>query len=97
MGVIDTDRLYRKGLYLEYFTVLYNVLEAIVSIIFGSIAGSIALIGFGLFRLLVQDNDASNVDTRCFQGFLNVGQLCICGFYKKIAVCRHGLPPIKSV
>ena len=48
MGVIDTDRLYRKGLYLEYFTVLYNVLEAIVSIIFGSIAGSIALIGFGL-------------------------------------------------
>ena len=48
MGVIDTNRLYRKGLRLEYFNVVYNVLEAIVSIIFGSIAGSIALIGFGL-------------------------------------------------
>lgn len=42
------DKLYKKGLYLEYFTVGYNILEAIVSIIFGSIANSIALIGFGL-------------------------------------------------
>jgi cation diffusion facilitator family transporter len=45
---IDIDSLYRKGLRLEYFTVGYNILEAIASIIFGSIAGSIALIGFGL-------------------------------------------------
>jgi cation diffusion facilitator family transporter len=44
----NVERLYRKGLRLEYFTVGYNVLEAIVSIVFGSIAGSIALIGFGL-------------------------------------------------
>ena len=44
----DTDRLYKKGLFLEYITVVYNVLEAIVSIVFGSIAGSVALIGFGL-------------------------------------------------
>ena len=42
------DRLYNKGLRLEYFTVSYNILEALASIIFGSIAGSIALIGFGL-------------------------------------------------
>lgn len=42
------DRLYKKGLRLEYFTVAYNILEALVSIVFGSIAGSIALIGFGL-------------------------------------------------
>jgi len=48
MGVMNADRLYRKGLRLEYFTVGYNVLEAIASIIFGSIANSIALIGFGL-------------------------------------------------
>jgi divalent metal cation (Fe/Co/Zn/Cd) transporter len=46
--MVDTERLYRKGLRLEYFTVAYNILEAIVSIVFGSIAGSIALIGFGL-------------------------------------------------
>jgi divalent metal cation (Fe/Co/Zn/Cd) transporter len=48
VGRNDTERLYRKGLFLEYFTVAYNVLEAIASIIFGGIAGSIALIGFGL-------------------------------------------------
>jgi len=45
---INTDRLYRKGLRLEYFTVGYNILEAIASIVFGGIANSIALIGFGL-------------------------------------------------
>jgi len=42
------ERLYKKGLFLEYFTVGYNVVEAAVSITFGHIANSIALIGFGL-------------------------------------------------
>ncbi|MEO0115021.1 MAG: cation transporter [candidate division WOR-3 bacterium] len=42
------DQLYKKGLHLEYFTVGYNAIEAIVSITVGSIANSIALIGFGL-------------------------------------------------
>ncbi|MEO0165543.1 MAG: hypothetical protein ABIL39_05340 [candidate division WOR-3 bacterium] len=42
------ERLYKKGLHLEYFTVGYNVIEAIVSITFGRIANSIALVGFGL-------------------------------------------------
>uniref|UniRef100_A0A7V0Z447 Cation efflux protein transmembrane domain-containing protein n=1 Tax=candidate division WOR-3 bacterium TaxID=2052148 RepID=A0A7V0Z447_UNCW3 len=42
------DKLYQKGLRLEYFTVGYNIMEAIVSIVFGGIANSIALIGFGL-------------------------------------------------
>ncbi len=45
---MDVARLYQKGLRLEYFTVAYNVLEAAVSIVFGTIANSIALIGFGL-------------------------------------------------
>ena len=39
---------YKKGLILEYVTVLYNIGEAVVSIIFGLIAGSPALFGFGL-------------------------------------------------
>jgi divalent metal cation (Fe/Co/Zn/Cd) transporter len=39
---------YRKGLVLEYITVGYNVLEAVLSILFGALAGSVALIGFGL-------------------------------------------------
>ncbi len=40
--------LYKKGLWLEYFTVGYNIVEAAVSIVFGSMANSIALVGFGL-------------------------------------------------
>ena len=48
MGLSNADRLYRKGLHLEYFTVGYNIVEAITSIVFGGIANSIALIGFGL-------------------------------------------------
>lgn len=47
-GKVNVDRLYKRGLRLEYFTVGYNILEAIASIVFGGIAGSIALIGFGL-------------------------------------------------
>jgi len=46
--ITNFDKLYKKGLYLEYFTVVYNILEAVASIVFGSIASSIALIGFGL-------------------------------------------------
>ena len=42
------DKLYKKGLHLEYFTVAYNIIEAVVSIVFGSIANSMALVGFGL-------------------------------------------------
>jgi len=41
-------RLYKKSLRLEYFTVGYNVLEGLASIAAGIIAGSIALVGFGL-------------------------------------------------
>ncbi len=40
--------LYKKGLLLEYFTVGYNVFEAIAAIGFGWLSGSIALVGFGL-------------------------------------------------
>jgi len=42
------SRLHKKALWLSYFTVGYNILEGIVSILAGSMAGSIALIGFGL-------------------------------------------------
>ncbi|MBI5604588.1 MAG: cation transporter [Deltaproteobacteria bacterium] len=40
--------LNKRALVLSYFTVGYNVLEGVVSILAGSLAGSIALIGFGL-------------------------------------------------
>jgi divalent metal cation (Fe/Co/Zn/Cd) transporter len=45
---IPQNELYKKGLYLEYFTVAYNIVEAVLSILFGSFAKSIALVGFGL-------------------------------------------------
>lgn len=49
---MGTARLYRKGLFLEYLTVAYNVFEAIASIILGGIVSSIALIGFGLDSII---------------------------------------------
>lgn len=42
------DKLYKKALFLGCFTVIYNIVEAALSILFGKIANSIALIGFGL-------------------------------------------------
>lgn len=38
----------RRGLRLEYLTLGYNVIEAVVSITAGLLAGSIALVGFGV-------------------------------------------------
>jgi divalent metal cation (Fe/Co/Zn/Cd) transporter len=40
--------LVRRGLLLNYATLGYNILEAIVAIVAGIMAGSIALLGFGL-------------------------------------------------
>jgi divalent metal cation (Fe/Co/Zn/Cd) transporter len=42
----------QKGLWFEYFTVGYNLLEAVVAVLLGLGAGSIALVGFGLDSLL---------------------------------------------
>jgi divalent metal cation (Fe/Co/Zn/Cd) transporter len=44
----QAEDLWRTALLLEYFTVAYNVAEAALSILFGMLAGSIALVGFGL-------------------------------------------------
>src|SRR5512137_1027960 len=44
----ETAILWHTALLLEYFTVAYNIAEAGLSILFGMVAGSIALIGFGL-------------------------------------------------
>jgi divalent metal cation (Fe/Co/Zn/Cd) transporter len=37
-----------RGVWLEWFTVGYNSLEGIVALMAGFLAGSIALVGFGL-------------------------------------------------
>lgn len=44
----ETENLWHTALLLEYFTVAYNIVEAVLSILFGMLGGSIALIGFGL-------------------------------------------------
>ena len=41
-----------RGLNLEYFTVTWSLLEALVALIAGAVAGSIALVGFGLDSLI---------------------------------------------
>jgi cation diffusion facilitator family transporter len=41
-------RLNRKALLLSYFTVAYNIVEGVLSVFAGALAGSIALVGFGL-------------------------------------------------
>ena len=40
--------LVRRGLRLNYITLAYNVIEAVVSLIAGWMAGSVALLGFGI-------------------------------------------------
>jgi divalent metal cation (Fe/Co/Zn/Cd) transporter len=59
------DKLYRKALALEYFTVVYNILEALFPIFFGSVAGSIALVGFGLDSIV-----------ESLSGFILIWRLC---------------------
>ena len=45
----EPDReLSRRALLLSYFTVVYNVLEGVLSIVAGGLASSIALVGFGM-------------------------------------------------
>ncbi len=39
--------LVRHGQHLEYFTLAWNSLEAVISIVAGVVAGSVALVGFG--------------------------------------------------
>jgi len=44
--------LVRRGEKLEYFTIVYNSAEGLVSIVAGLIAGSVSLIGFGLDSII---------------------------------------------
>lgn len=46
------EKLYKRALRYEYFTVGYNLVEAAASMIAGRVANSIALIGFGLDSLV---------------------------------------------
>jgi divalent metal cation (Fe/Co/Zn/Cd) transporter len=45
---LERPALVRRGLFLNYLTIAYNVVEAVVSIVAGLVAGSVALLGFGI-------------------------------------------------
>ena len=47
VSTAERARLVERGLVLNYATIGYNVLEALVSIVAGLVAGSVALVGFG--------------------------------------------------
>jgi cation diffusion facilitator family transporter len=49
---IMRETLHKKALWLSYLTVVYNILEGLISILAGWLAGSIALLGFGLDSLV---------------------------------------------
>jgi len=44
--------LVQRGRRLEHFTIAYNSLEGLVSIVAGAVAGSVSLVGFGLDSLI---------------------------------------------
>jgi divalent metal cation (Fe/Co/Zn/Cd) transporter len=48
MNDIARSALIRRGLLLNYATIGYNTVEAVVSLIAGLLAGSVALLGFGI-------------------------------------------------
>lgn len=47
ISAADRRALVRRGLVLNYATIGYNMIEALVSIVAGIVAGSVALVGFG--------------------------------------------------
>src|SRR6266852_6398260 len=49
---LSRRQLVRRGEKLEYFTIAWNSLEALVSIVAGIFAGSVSLVGFGLDSLI---------------------------------------------
>ena len=48
MSVIARPGIVRRGLQIEYIGLTYNVLEAGIGLAAGAVAGSVALLGFGL-------------------------------------------------
>ena len=49
---VSRRQLVRRGQRLEYFTIAWNSLEALASIVTGAVAGSVSLVGFGLDSLI---------------------------------------------
>jgi divalent metal cation (Fe/Co/Zn/Cd) transporter len=50
--------LIRRGLHLEYLTLAWNLLEAVIAVSAGILAGSIALVGFGVDSVIEMSSGA---------------------------------------
>jgi divalent metal cation (Fe/Co/Zn/Cd) transporter len=63
MDAVSSTRhnLVQRGQRLEYFTIAYNSLEGLVSIVAGLIAGSVSLVGFGLDSVIEVTSGAALV------------------------------------
>ena len=48
LSTLEVERLTRRGLRLAQFTVGYNVVEGVVAVVAGVLAGLVSLIGFGV-------------------------------------------------
>ncbi len=46
--VLERTAIARRGRRLEYFTIAWNVLEGLIAVVAGAIAGSISSVGFGV-------------------------------------------------
>lgn len=57
-GVTSRIDQVQKAIRLEYFTIFYNILEGLVSLVLGGMANSIALIGFGLDSFIESSSGA---------------------------------------
>jgi hypothetical protein len=53
------SELVRRGQWLEYFTIGYNSLEGLISIVAGIAAASVSLVGFGLDSLIEVSSGAA--------------------------------------
>ena len=47
LAVLDRSHYVRRGVHLEWFTIVYNSLEGLIALAAGFLSGSIALVGFG--------------------------------------------------
>ena len=48
MNLAERRRLLKRGVWLECFSIGYNIVEGVIAVLAGWLAGSVALVGFGL-------------------------------------------------
>lgn len=59
MGKIERVQLIKRGMLLEYFTIAWNLLEGLVAVGSGIIAGSPSLVGFGFDSFIESTSGAA--------------------------------------